>query len=106
MCYSIYHSVRDLPGLIPAWLLAPDRSDGLAACQTAPAFKGLYFCILSPKTQGDGVSCLWALQNLKGALSLHRGSVSNGNGTESPPCICADSNAEHGSNGGQVLARL
>lgn len=71
MHYSIYHAVRDLRELIPARLLSPDCSDGLAACQTAPAFKGLYFCIYSPKTLGDGVSCLRPLQNLRGALSLH-----------------------------------
>lgn len=41
MHYSISHAVHDLRELmIPAWLPSPD---GLAACQTAPAFKGLVF---------------------------------------------------------------
>lgn len=102
MHYSIYHPVCDLCELIPAWLISPDCSDGLATCQTAPALKGLHFYIRSPKTLGGGVHRLWAHQNLRGALSLHRGSVSN---AESPPCVCTGSNAEHGNDGGQVPAR-
>lgn len=81
--------------LAPAWLLSPDCSDGLAACQAAPASRGLYFCTCSLKVLGDGVSSSWHFKT-QGSSPPELGACIRASARpESPLCICTSWKAKH-----------